>query len=281
MITFKNKRLPIIFMSTGFFLSSIFLYAAVETKEGSPNPNDIQVVPVDPTPAPDDVELRIQYPDYGYVEKKETINIEMRLDWFPLGVDSDFPRRHELYSDNQGQTIHIFIDDHDYFEINDALFDAVDDHDDYFDQIAEFKIPFPLSQGVHVIRAFPCRSFGESLKEGKSYKDSIFYFKKKEGTAFDLKSPYLTYNTPQGTFQDETKPILLDFYIRNCALSKDGYKVRVTIDGENQRFLYEWKPYYIYGLKKGAHKIRLELINPQNNLIPGSFNNVEKTFFIE
>ncbi len=281
MLTFKNKTIPLMLMSAGFFVSSLFLYSAVETKEGSPNPNDIQVVPVDRTPAPDDVELRLQYPNYGYVEKKDTVHVEMRLDWFPLGVDSEFPRKKEIYSNDEGQTIHIFIDDHDYFEINEALFDAVDDHDDYFDQIAEFEIPFSLKPGVHIIRAFPCRSYGESLKEGKSYMDSVFYFQKKEGVPFDLKKPYLTYNTPQGTYQDESKPILLDFYIKNCALSKDGYKVRVTIDGENQRFLYEWNPYYIYGLKKGAHKIRLELINPQNNLVEGSFNNVEKTFFIE
>ena len=257
------------------------IYAAVEFKEGSPNPNDVQIVPVDPTPEPNDVALRISYPKSGEIEKDQPVRGEMRLDWFPLGVNSDFPRKDELFKDNIGQSIHVFIDDHDYFEINEALFDAVDDHDDYFDQIAGFKIPFSLSPGAHIIRAFPCRSYGESLKDSKRFVSSVFYLDKKGEIPADLKKPYLTYNEPQGIYPDENKPVLLDFYITNCSLSKDGYKVRVTIDNTNQRFLYSWTPYYIYGLKKGEHVVHLELINPQNIIVPGVFNDIKKTFTIE
>lgn len=265
----------------GATLSMLSLYAAVEFNGGNPNPTDIQVVPVERTPEPNGIELRIQYPLYGYLEKEKTVDMQLRLDWLPLGVDSDFPREHEIYNSKEGQSLHIFIDDHDYFEVNEALFDALDGHDEYFDQIAEFSVPFPLSPGIHVVRAFPCRSFGESLKEGKASIASVFYYQKKEGKAPDFKKPYLTYNTPQGVIEGVGKPVLLDFYINNCALSKDGYKVRVTIDGGNERFLYEWSPYYIYGLGSGKHTIHLELMSPQNTLVPGPFNDVTKTFTIE
>ena len=279
MTTQWNKTLTSLFLCAA--LPFTLIYAAVEFKEGSPNPNDVQIIPVEATPEPDNVELRIQYPDYGEIEKKQPVEVEMRLDWFPLGVDSDFPRKDELFRDNMGQSIHVFIDDHDYFEVNEALFDAVDDHDDFFDQVTEFKIPFTLSPGAHIIRAFPCRSYGESLKKSKRFVASVFYFKEKGEIVADLKKPYLTYNEPQGVYTDESKPVLLDFYIQNCTLSKDGYKVRVTIDNANQRFLYNWSPYYIYGLKKGEHVVHLELINPQNIVVPGVFNNIEKKFRIE
>ena len=279
MTTKWNKTLTSLFLCA--ILPITLIYTAVEFKEGNPNPNDIQVVPVEATPEPDDVELRLQYPNYGDIEKKTPVSGEMRLDWFPLGVDSDFPRKDELFRDNMGQSLHVFIDDHDYFEINEALFDSVNDYDDYFDQVAGFTIPFELSPGAHIIRAFPCRSYGESLKMGKRFIASVFYVKEKGPIAADLKTPYLTYNEPQGVYTDESKPVLLDFYIKNCNLSKDGYKVRVTIDNANQRFLYNWTPYYIYGLKKGTHVVHLELINPQNIVVPGVFNDIEKKFSIE
>ena len=139
---------------------SIYGYTGVELQEGAPNPNDIQVVPVARTPEPDHINLRIQYPEDGDVETKLPVHVEMRLDWFPLGVDSEFARHNELYHDDMGQSINVFIDDREYFEINEALFDALDDHEEFFDQTAEFEIPFSLTPGAHVIRAFPCRSYG-------------------------------------------------------------------------------------------------------------------------
>jgi hypothetical protein len=273
----SKKMLSLLLAAYSFSL----VQAAVEYSEGAPNPNNIQVVPVEGTPEADDIDLRIQYPPIGKLESKNPVHLEMRIDWFPLGVETDFPRQNEIYNDHKGQSIHVFIDDNEYFEVTEALFDSVDDHDEYFDQIAEADIPFTLTPGLHVIRAIPCRSFGESLKKNKNAETSFFYFQKRTKETFNLDAPYLTYNEPQGTYRDAHKPILLDFYIDNCALSKDGYKVRITIDGQNQRFLYDWTPYYIYGLGKGEHTIRLELISPQNKLVPGPFNDVQRKIVLE
>lgn len=262
-------------------LTTLVLYAGVELKEGKPNPNDIQVVPIERAREADDIDLRLQYPGSGDVQTEEPVRVEMRLDWFPLGVDTESKRRNEVYSDGEGQSIHIFIDEEPYFEVSESLTDALDDHDTFFNQSAEFVIPFKLSPGAHVIRAFPCRSYGESIKGSKSSIASIFYFQKKEETNIDLSEPFLTYNTPQGRYKNDDRPILLDFYLNNCVLSKDGYKVRITIDDANQRFLYTWSPYYIYGLKPGKHIIHLELLSPQNTPVPGPFNNVKRTFYID
>lgn len=256
------------------------MQAAVKLQEGAPNPNDIQVVPMERSPESNNVALRIEYPENGDLEKNSPVRMQTRLDWFPLGVDSESPRKRELYNDHKGQSIHVFIDNYEYFEINEALFDALDDHEEFFDQTSEFDIPFPLSPGPHVIRAFPCFSYGESLKSGAVFASEFFYFQKKGQVPMNFSAPYLTYNEPQGEYEDASKPILLDFFIKNCALSLDGYKVRLTIDNTNQRFLYSWSPYYIYGLPRGKHTIRLELINPQNELEPGLFNDVTREIVI-
>ena len=55
----------------------------------------------------------------------------------------------------------------------------------------------------------------------------------------------------------ESQPVLLDFFISNCELTSDGYKVRLIVDGDAIRTLTSWQPYYIYGLKKGP--IRFDL----------------------
>jgi hypothetical protein len=274
-----TKNISSLFFSALFITTT--LQAGVELKKGAPNPNDIQVAPVSRSPSANDISIRIQFPKDGAIEKKQPVHIEFRVDWFPLGIDTEMPRRREVHDSNEGQSIHVFVDDHEYFSINEALFDALDDHDQFFDQIAEKDIPFDLAPGGHIVRAFPCRSYGESLKAHQNFVAGNFYVQKKGPLSNDLNEPFLTYNEPQGTFSDDTKPILLDFYIKNCALSKDGYKVRMTIDGKNKRFLYSWTPYYIYGLPKGKHTIRLELLNPQNTVVPGSFNDVERQIFIE
>ncbi|MBM3208484.1 MAG: hypothetical protein FJZ57_07815 [Chlamydiae bacterium] len=245
------------------------------------NTSDIQIVMMNPTPEPEEVELRIVYPSNGDMKNSLPIRFEARLDGYVVGTDSQFDRAKQIRNDSNGQSVHAIIDDMDYFESYEALFDSLDNHDLYYDQKIDFKPPFKLKPGKHYIRLFPVRSFGESLKGPQCFDAIAFYYKTKEDTLdVNLSGPYLTYNEPQGTFP-ANKPILLDFYIKNCVMSVDGYKVRLTIDGKIQRTLSSWKPYYIYGLKKGKHKFKLELLDPSNKVVPGSFNTAEKTILVK
>lgn len=254
-------------------------------EEQTPNPNGVQVVPVDPTPDPDHVETKILYPKENELKSSAPVKGQIRLDGYALGTDTEQPRKKEIWNDPEGQSLHIFIDNQPYFAVNEALIDALDDVEDYFDQTADFEIPFKLQPGMHVIRVFPVRSYNESVKSDKAFAARIFYFQeKKDNAQVDLSKPYLTYNEPQGEYDYDKKnnpPVLLDFYITNCSLSRDGYKVRLTVDNENQRILTSWQPYYIYGLKKGMHRVRLELLDPQNNPVPGIFNDITRTFVLK
>ena len=266
-------------------MCSIFSAFCAQMQEDAPNPKGIRVVPVNPTPEPDEVKTRIQFPKADELKSSLPIKGQVKIEGFPLGVDSDFPRKKEICNDPKGQSLHIFIDNQPYFALNEALIDALDDFENYYDQTVTFEIPFTLQPGMHVMRVLPVRSFNECLKGDNCYGMHVFYYRIiKDNPQMILDKPYLTYNEPQGEFivdKRNPKPILLDFYIHNCELSKDGYKVRLTIDNANQRILNSWQPYYIYGLKKGTHKIRLELLDPENSLLPGMFNKVERTIVVK
>ena len=264
-------------------MMSACLFSA-EMREHEPNPKGIRVVPVDPTPEPNEVKLRIQFPKPDELKSTQPIKGQVKLEGFPLGVDSDFPRKKEIFNSREGQSIHVFIDNQPYFAENEALINALEDFEQYYDQMVIFELPFTLQPGMHVMRVFPVRSFNESLKGDNCYDMHVFYYRViKDNPEMVLDGPYLTYNEPQGAFtydKKKPKPILLDFYIQNCVLSKDGYKVRLTIDNSTQRTLTSWQPYYIYGLKRGKHRIRLELLDAKNKRVPGLFNDIERTIAI-
>lgn len=254
---------------------------AAEMHETTPNVSEIRFVPVKPTPESDTVETRVVFPQTRDIQTRNPVDIQLRLDGYPLRTYSQFPRAKEVMNYNEeGQSVHIVVDNYPYFAENEAIVDALDNTLDFYDQVLEFDLPMDLAPGMHVLRAFPARSYGESLKSDGSFVSRVFYYRAKTPTLdVDLSQPYLTANQPQGDYTyDVKKPILFDFYLTNVLLSKDGYKVRVTLDGTVQRILLTWAPYYIYGLKQGNHTIKLELLDEQNKVAPGLFNSVERKF---
>ncbi len=207
------------------------------------------------------------------------MTVQIRLEGFPLGVYSDFPRARELRDPKEGQSLHIIVDDQPSIEINEAIDDIADTEELDFDQTIETRIPFRLKSGPHILRISPVRSFDECLKGDKVFEATYFYVGEKKGKVPDLSQPYLTYNQPLGDFESD-KPILLDFFLSNTQLSRDGYKVRLTIDGSDKRILTQWVPYYIYGLGKGSHTIKLELLDTSNKIVPGLFGELKRTISV-
>ncbi len=245
----------------------------------------VYIVPVKSTPEPDAVNLSIIFPQNYKNKKKLPINSRLRLEGFPLGMMSPFDRAQEIFNNPDGQTVHVFIDDHPYIALNQSSKNNFNENRRYSDKIIGFKLPFIISPGEHIIRVFPVRSYNESLKNRGCFDASVFYVQDKRRTNnsnVDLKAPYLTYNEPQGSFPvEKSNPLLLDFYITNCQLSPDGYKVKISINREEYGNLTEWTPYYIYGLTKGDHRIHMELIDKDNRSVPGLFNSIERKISIK
>jgi hypothetical protein len=241
----------------------------------------VRVIPMKQSPEADEVEVRFAFPLEGEVKTENPVITQLRIEAFPLGFRTDMPRAREIRDSDEGQSIHIIVDGKHHFDINEAIDDISENEEIDFDQIIQAKIPYNLSDGIHILRAFPVRSYGESLKNFRCFAATYFYFGRGASKpSIDLNKPYLTYNTPEGEF-DSKQPILLDFYLTNTQLSNDGYKVRLTIDGTDKRILTQWVPYYMYGLKKGSHTIKLELLDPQNKVLAPLFNDLEQKIVVK
>jgi hypothetical protein len=211
-----------------------------------------------------------------------SIDVQLYDEGYPVGTNSDFARADEIATNSKGESVRIIIDELPYYGIYETTYNTLDRTDLYFVEILRTTISPNLDNGMHVIRAFPVRSYGESLKNKNAFAAHIFYVGSVENNLnVDLRKPFITYNEPQGNFSyDPERPILLDFWMANARLSRDGYKVRASVDGVVQQMITSWLPYYIYGLGRGNHSIRLELLDPQNKKVPGDLNDVEKVISI-
>lgn len=138
-----------------------------------------------------------------------------------------------------------------------------------------------LADGNYTILAFLSRSYHESVKSEEAFHIESLKVGSTDGEETDLTAQHLFYSRPKGTYSgDDTKKLMLDFYLVNTSISPDGNKVKATING-NEFMITEWAPYYIEGLPLGEVTIKLELIDSEGNWIEGPFNSVERTVTLE
>lgn len=251
---------------------------------GSHSTLPLQIVPLRRSPASNAIEIRIVFPKEYALERSSPIRSQLRLIGFPLGVKTRSSGLPALKESPNGQTVRVIVDNEPHFSLTLGAEGSEDANLDVYRKRLNFKLPNDLTQGEHVLRVYPVFSYGESIKLPNNFDVSTFYKgSRKPVIRQDLSKPYLTYNEPQGEYilKNLNDPILLDFYISNCTLAREAYKVRVTIDNEVIGKLYQWTPYLIYGLKPGEHTIKLELLDPSNDKVPGLFNEVERTIQIK
>ena len=88
--------------------------------------------------------------------------------------------------------------------------------------------------------------------------------------------PMLFYSRPKGTCTGiETDAVLLDFYLVNCDLSKDGYKVKANING-NEFILNKWCGYFMEGLPIGETNIKLTLLDKNGKQVDSPYSYSER-----
>ena len=141
-----------------------------------------------------------------------------------------------------------------------------------------------LPVGDHVMLAFLSRSYHMAVKNNEAYTLKKFRVgnpSKDQQRDVDFEAPHLFYSRPKGTYSGEdTKKVLLDFFLVNTDLSKDGHHVIATIN-DKEFILDDWAPYSIEGLPMGKTTISLRLIDSEKNFIDGPFNEVERTITLE
>ena len=206
------------------------------------------------SPEYENASLNVKAIEMVDTESKFSFNIEN----YDLGVQTSKNFDYQLANSAKGQHIH--------FIVNNGPYSA-----HYTDSFSK-----GFEKDSNVILAFLSRSYHESVKN----KDAYILTQVGESD-IDIENEFLFYSRPKGTYKGaDTENLLLDFYLVNTEISKNGNKVRATI--QNTEFIIdEWAPYYIKGLSKGEINIKLELIDSSGNLIKTPFNPSTRKVILE
>lgn len=207
--------------------------------------NKIKISKVEGSPKYEDAALVL-----NELNSRSELEFSFDVKNYKLGAQTEHEFQYSLANSKKGQHIHLIINNNPYSA----------------HYTNKFKKKLDPDNGV--ILAFLSRSYHESVKNKNAY----IFTQYGDLEKIDLDKQYLFYSRPKGTYTgQDTKKLLLDFYLVNTTISKNGNKVRATIN--NEEFLIdEWSPYYIEGLPKGEVKIKLELINSSGELIDSPFN---------
>jgi hypothetical protein len=219
--------------------------------------NGIKVTEAPNSPEFPDAKLKLISPPKDTILKAGEYPFHFHVENYTLGSMTEGYFKMHCANSAKGQHIHFIMDNTPYFASYDSAFKR------------------PVANGKHLLLSFLSRSYHESIKNKDAYILTQLVAGKKTDTIpdFDLNAQYLFYSRPKGDYvgDEETKKLLLDFYLVNTTISPDGNKVKATING-NEFILTKWVPYMIEGLPMGDNKIDLQLIDKDGKLIPGIFN---------
>ena len=185
-------------------------------------------------------------------------NFDFEVTNYELGIQTEDANSRGIANSGKGQHIHFILDNGPYSAHYESSFTK------------------KLDTGMHVFLAFLSRSYHESVKNSDAFVVQVLPVGVESQSDFDYDAPHLFYSRPKGVYSgDDTKKLMVDFYLLNTTVSENGNKVRATIN-DNVFLISEWAPFYVTGLDKGEVTIKLELLDSNGNLIPGPFNEVER-----
>ena len=161
---------------------------------------------------------------------------------------------HHMANSTEGQHIHFILNNTPYI----ALYKP------------EHTFTLPINS-EHYLLSFLSRSFHESIKTSDAYK--LVKFKVNADGQIEEQNtptePSLFYSRPKGDYKGEdTKSVLLDFFLVNTDISPESTKVKAVINGQ-EFVLDRWIPYEISNLPKGDATIQLTLINAEGSALTG------------
>ncbi|MBQ4804618.1 hypothetical protein J8L88_17285 [Aquimarina sp. MMG015] len=230
------------------------------TEEAEVVQSKITLEKLEGSPAYKDAALILDTSDEIVAKKSGEMDFSFNVENYELGAQTKGPNAQKLANSGKGQHIHFILNNQPYsahYEPN-------------------FKKEIP--DGIHHLVAFLSRSFHESVKNENSVvvRKLVVGEKPEDKLNLNMEAPTLIYSRPKGEYTgDGTKEVLLDFFVLNTKLSKEGNKVRAKING-TEFTITEWVPHVIKGLPMGEITIQLELVDEAGNLIPGPFNKVTR-----
>lgn len=257
-----------------FILLSIFIITACGTREQSTENQEtmameeqpemeIIVSPVTGSPDFPDAILEMNAPDEFADLEPGNVQFSYDVTNYELKAQTSDADQKNCANSADGQHIHLILNNQPYTAHYEPTFEQ------------------EIQPGHYVALSFLSRSYHESIKTPEAFVIRQFTVGDASDEEVDLSGPNLFYSRPKGTYTgDDTKKILLDFYLINTDLSPDGNRVRATING-HEFILSDWVPYFVEGLPMGENEFVIELIDSEGNLIDSPFNRIERTITLE
>lgn len=172
---------------------------------------------------------------------------------------------------DKGQHIHFILDNGPYK----ALYEPKN------------EVTLPIDGKEHYLMAFLSRSYHESVKsKGAAV---LYHFTLDEkGNLKKLEEPktaMLFYSRPKGDYTGkDVNNVLLDFYVWNCTIAPDAYKVKAEISNEDipaqqlTTTIEKWEPHFIQNLGLGKCKVALTLMDKDGMQATGPSTSVTREF---
>lgn len=268
----KNLFLFLIPLSTALIFSSC---GSSSQQEGEEAQTDEQMSeetqqPVVLSAAPNSPEymdaiLQLNSPTEGeQLSSSDSVSFAFTVTNYELGIQTPDATEKPLANSGNGQHIHLILNNEPYSAHYEPEFNKA------------------MEDGHYVALAFLSRSYHESVKNPEAYSLIQFNVGEGEGEDIDVTAPHMFYSRPKGTYSGaDTEKLLLDFYLVNTDLGDTGNSVRVTVNGDTEFTITEWKPYVLENLPMGENTIKLELLDSSGNLIDSPYNPVERTVTLE
>ena len=241
-----------------------FIGLSFQTEKPLQEKNGLKLYELKGSPDYPDAELSLNSPVDGANLPAGVDTFKFEVKNYTLGMQTPDADQKICANSAKGQHIHFILDDAPY--------------------VASYNptIAADMKPGHHVLLAFLSRSYHESLKHKKSFVLKEFNVGAEVMDDFDAKAPHVFLSRPKGEYvgEKETGRVMLDFYLVNCDLSVNGYKVKATVNG-TEFTLTKWAPYIIEGLPLGESKVKLELIDKSGVAVNSPFNGTERRFTLK
>ncbi|MEM1323468.1 MAG: phosphopeptide-binding protein [Bacteroidota bacterium] len=185
---------------------------------------------------------------------------------YKLGDQTPDAAQKMCANSGKGQHIHLIIDNEPYNARYTAEFNDVE-----------------VADGDHYILAFLSRSYHESIKTPQAHvAQQVTVTNQNISDRKAIEGPMLFYSRPKGTYvgAQDTKDVMLDFYLVNATLGKDAYSIKAEINGE-EHVITEWQPYYIEGLPMGENTVKLTLLDKEGKVADVPLNPVTRKFTLK
>lgn len=192
------------------------------------------------------------------------ITINYSVSNYELKMQTSDASTKDCNNSKDGQHIHFIMDNAPYVAL--------------YEPTHSFTVPV---NSKHYVMSFLSRSYHESIKNDKA--GVLYYFsvddKGKLTKLSASTTPMVFYSRPKGEYiGDDTKNLLLDFYVWNGKLGADSSsnKIKATINGKD--FVIDtWQPYFIQNAPMGELNVQLQLLDKNGSPLSGDNTSVTRT----